>query len=101
MSEAKQAPGVQAGEQFLEKNFGNCDTQTRRDAERYRFLRERDLDTMRVGGIFVGLVPDNVVVNGDDLDRAVDQAMMQEAPPFACCGQSADCSRRECPRGRA
>ena len=46
-----------------------------RDAARYRYLRERDLDTIVVGGIFVGRVPQNVVVNGDDLDAAIDAAM--------------------------
>jgi len=47
----------------------------RADAERYAWLRNRDLDTIGQGGIFAGLTPDNVVVNGDDLDRRVDVAM--------------------------
>lgn len=46
-----------------------------RDARRYRYLRERDLDTIRTGGIFAGRVPQNVVVNGDDLDAAIDEAI--------------------------
>lgn len=46
-----------------------------RDADRYRWLRERDLDTIDKGGVFVGRTPDNVVLNGDDLDRAVDWGM--------------------------
>lgn len=45
------------------------------DAERYRFLRERDLDTIDKGGIFVGITPDNLVLNGDDLDMVVDLAI--------------------------
>lgn len=46
-----------------------------RDAQRYRYLRDRDLDTIHKGGVFAGLVPRNVVVNGDDLDAAIDAAM--------------------------
>ena len=46
-----------------------------RDAERYRWLRERDLDVIVDGGVFAGKVPDNVVLNGIDLDSAIDAAM--------------------------
>ena len=46
-----------------------------RDAARYRWLRDRDLDAIGNGGVFAGLTPDNVVLNGEDLDRAVDEAM--------------------------
>lgn len=45
------------------------------DARRYRYLRGRDLDAITVGGVFAGRVPQNLVVNGDDLDRAIDAAM--------------------------
>lgn len=48
--------------------------QVEQDAARYRWLRERDLDTISQGGVFAGLTPDNVVLNGEDLDRAVDIA---------------------------
>lgn len=48
-----------------------------KDAARYRYLRERDLDTIHRGGLFAGRVPENVVVNGDDLDAEVDAAMAQ------------------------
>ena len=48
---------------------------TREDAARYRWLRERDLDTISDGGVFAGVTPDNVVLNGDDLDQAVDAGM--------------------------
>lgn len=41
-------------------------------AARYRFLRERDLETISQGGVFAGMTPDNVVLNGEDLDQAVD-----------------------------
>lgn len=46
-----------------------------RDAARYRYLRDRDLDTINVGGVFAGRVPENVVVNGEDLDAAIDAAL--------------------------
>lgn len=51
------------------------------DAERYRWLRERDLDTVHAGGVFAGRTPDNVVLNGADLDTAIDAAMASHEPP--------------------
>lgn len=45
------------------------------DAKRYQYLRSRDLDTINSGGIFAGITPDNVVVNGDDLDEAIDKVI--------------------------
>ena len=42
------------------------------DAFRYRFLRDRDLDSINAGGVFAGKTPDNVVLNGADLDAAID-----------------------------
>jgi hypothetical protein len=47
------------------------------DAERYRWLRSRDLDAIVEGGIFAGMVPQNVVLNGEDLDREIDAAMLK------------------------
>lgn len=47
-----------------------------RDAERYRWLRERDLGTISHGGVFAGMTPKNVVLNGDDLDEAIDCALL-------------------------
>ena len=44
-------------------------------ARRYAYLRERDLDAIVEGGVFAGKVPENVVLNGDDLDAAIDKAM--------------------------
>jgi hypothetical protein len=44
----------------------------RKDAERYRVLRQADVDTIHNGGLFAGLTPDNIVINGHDLDRRVD-----------------------------
>lgn len=42
------------------------------DAGRYRFLRNRDLETIHLGGVFAGMTPDNIVLNGIDLDVAID-----------------------------
>jgi hypothetical protein len=55
---------------FMDK----CNSQAR-DATRYRWLYNRDLDTIKKGGMFVGIVPDNVVINGKDLDIAIDEAI--------------------------
>jgi len=48
------------------------------DASRYRWLRTRNLDAIDNGGLFVGMVPENIVINGDDLDRCVDAARAAE-----------------------
>ena len=48
-----------------------------RDAARYAYLRMRPLDTIQRGGVFAGLVPANVVLNGKELDAAVDAAMAE------------------------
>lgn len=49
-----------------------------RDAERYRWLRHRDLETISKGGVFAGITPQNMVLNEDTLDEAVDAAMSRE-----------------------
>lgn len=46
-----------------------------RDAARYRWLRERDLDQIHLGGVFAGQTPQNFVLNQEDLDQAIDTAM--------------------------
>lgn len=53
-------------------------------AKRYRWLRERNLDTIETGGVFAGLTPDNVALNLEDLDRAIDQEISthQNRPTF-------------------
>ncbi|WP_449102809.1 hypothetical protein [Pseudomonas extremaustralis] len=47
----------------------------RLDAERYRWLRGRDLEAIHEGGVFAGQTPRNVVLNGEDLDAAIDAAI--------------------------
>jgi len=53
----------------------------RKDAERYRWLRERDLETLHRGGVFAGQTPQNMVLNGKDLDDAIDAAMGKQVAP--------------------
>ncbi|MCD2987817.1 hypothetical protein K4W66_00735, partial [Pseudomonas aeruginosa] len=43
-----------------------------KDAARYRWLRERDLETIRQGGVFAGMTPENIVLNLEHLDAAID-----------------------------
>ncbi|WP_177477853.1 hypothetical protein [Pseudomonas sp. GW531-T4] len=50
----------------------------RKDAERYQWLRERDLETLHRGGVFAGQTPQNMVLNGKDLDDAIDAAKLGE-----------------------
>lgn len=41
-------------------------------AVRYAILRNAPIDAIRDGGVFAGKTPDNVVLNGEHLDAAVD-----------------------------
>ena len=45
------------------------------DAKRYQYLRNRPLDTITSGGIFAGMTPENIVLNGVDLDEHIDAAI--------------------------
>lgn len=47
----------------------------RTDAARYRWLRERDLETISRGGVFAGMTPENIVLNLEDLDAEIDAAI--------------------------
>lgn len=51
------------------------DAQLLDDAKRYRWLRSRELDAITQGGVFAGMTPDNVVLNGEDLDRVIDMSI--------------------------
>lgn len=54
-------------------------------ADRYQWLRERDVDAIHRGGVFAGQTPRNVVLSGEDLDQAVDAAMGKESgEEFRC-----------------
>ncbi len=48
-----------------------------RYAARYEYLRDRPLGAISHGGVFAGMTPDNVVLNGKNLDRAIDSAMLK------------------------
>ncbi|BBF92387.1 hypothetical protein [Blastochloris tepida] len=50
-----------------------------RDAARYRWLRERDLETIDKGGVFIGAVPENLVLNLEEADQIIDAAREAEA----------------------
>lgn len=41
-------------------------------AKRYAYLRSRDLDAIEQGGVFAGKTPENLVLNGVDLDEEID-----------------------------
>ncbi|MFG8463035.1 ead/Ea22-like family protein [Pseudomonas aeruginosa] len=49
-----------------------------KDAARYRWLRERDLETIRQGGVFAGMTPENIVLNQEDLVAEIDAALEGE-----------------------
>lgn len=53
-----------------------------RDAARYRHLRNRQTRPVdiAVGGMFAGHVPHNVILGGEDLDRAIDAEMGLDIP---------------------
>jgi len=46
-----------------------------KDAARYRFLRSRDLECINDGGVFAGMTPENLLLNGSDLDESIDAAI--------------------------
>lgn len=45
-------------------------------AIRYAVLRAAPIDAIRSGGVFAGQTPENVVLNGDDLDAAIDAMLI-------------------------
>jgi hypothetical protein len=49
--------------------------ESKRYAERYRWLRNRDLETIAEGGVFIGVAPENMVINGEDADAYIDVHM--------------------------
>ncbi|UQS91692.1 hypothetical protein M5C90_10660 [Pseudomonas chlororaphis subsp. piscium] len=65
----------------------------RKDAERYQWLRERDLETLHRGGVFAGQTPQNIVLNGETLDEAIDAAISKRVE------QPRDCNCGACPAG--
>lgn len=57
------------------------DAETAKKAARYDFLRSRELSTIEFGGVFAGRTPDNVVLNGEDLDAAIDESIATADQP--------------------
>lgn len=53
-----------------------------RDAARYRYLRDRPTRAADIaaGGVFAGCVPDNMILGGEDLDRAIDSELGADIP---------------------
>ena len=90
MLEAIDAERCNIGSQLAETERQNADLlaanirfekrarETERDASRYRWLRERDLETVYSGGVFIGETPRNMVLNLEDADAAIDVAMAAE-----------------------
>lgn len=67
-----------AAEQTKLANFWRCAYFETKDvnqiyADRYRWLRDRDEDTISHGGVFAGQTPENFILTGDDLDAAIDK----------------------------
>ncbi|HEH8494797.1 TPA: hypothetical protein SH495_005524 [Pseudomonas aeruginosa] len=69
------ANGVPLRHETLLPFFADDHESMRKDAVRYRWLRERDLETIRQGGVFAGMTPENIVLNQEDLDAAIDAAL--------------------------
>ncbi|TFF38123.1 hypothetical protein [Pseudomonas sp. RIT623] len=86
---AGKGPAIEAANNLLAECYGLLgklaaeNEALRKDAERYRVLRQADVDTIQNGGLFAGLVPDNIVINDHDLDRRTDAVIAErkEAKP--------------------
>jgi hypothetical protein len=84
---AGKGPAIEAANNLLAECYGVLgklaaeNEALRKDAERYRWLRSRDLETISQGGVFAGITPQNMVLNEETLDQAVDAAMTKEAQP--------------------
>jgi len=70
------------GNSCSECNCALTPEQVTQYALRYAYLRQRDLETIENGGVFAGMTPINIVLNGDDLDAAIDAAMLPPAGLF-------------------
>lgn len=54
--------------------------QDKLDAARYRWIRNRDENTIENGGIFAGQTPQNLILTKQDLDKAIDAEMSADKP---------------------
>lgn len=63
----------------IDDNFSGILSEFRQlalEAKRYRYLRRADIDSIDIGGVFVGKTPDNVVINGVNLDEEIDALIL-------------------------
>lgn len=65
------------GAQCSDCNMAISPQQQRDYATRYAYLRLRPVESIAIadGGVFAGRVPQNDVLNGEDLDTAIDEAI--------------------------
>lgn len=59
------------------------DEAVREDATRYRYLRNRDPGPEGKPvprGLFIGMVPENLILTEEDADAAIDVARLKDAP---------------------
>ena len=71
------------GAQCSDCNMAISPQQVRDYAIRYAHLRTRSVDSIAIadGGVFAGRVPQNEVLNGADLDTAIDADLAQDHLP--------------------
>lgn len=52
------------------------------DARRYRYIRDRQTRSIDIaaGGIFAGRIPEQLILGGEDLDRAIDHELGLDLP---------------------
>lgn len=65
----------------LQEAFERRLDQQEADARRYRWLRSRDPGPAEAAvppGLFIGQVPQNMILTGEDADAAIDAAMTAE-----------------------
>jgi hypothetical protein len=70
------------GAQCSDCNCAISEQEVRDYARRYAYLKRRPLTAITVaeGGVFAGQIPENVVLNGADLDERIDAAMASCTP---------------------
>lgn len=60
----------------------HLEAQLLKDAARYRHIRNRQFRAVDIaaGGVFAGIIHANLIVGGEDLDRAIDAEMGADVP---------------------
>jgi len=62
----------------------------RKDAQRYHYLRNADVDAVKKGGLFAGLTPQNLVLNGCDLDEEIDKRLASQNSINEVCNEKSN-----------